>query len=280
MKVMGVLRQSAEIYRKNWVDLMLALLLELALRGICLAPMLFLCAPGLEWLALLCVPLYLLIILPARENYALALQDMLSGGRVFSTQLVCPCDYGKKLLRGLKGTLCMLLWSALPIAGISLAVAAYLGMVDFFTLLRILDQIGGGSSVDGIIRVVLIIAATLVLPVIGCAVHCGGRHSAALGHRKLVKGHRVRLVALWAAGLVTLLPFVLVVLATIGNYIPAFVSQLKDSLTSGIVFEPLGVRAYILAGAVAVLLLPVLPFKNMLPAVYLRKAKEERYAAP
>lgn len=278
MKMKAVLQESLRLYRKNLPDLLLALLLELALRGICLAPMLFLAAEGLQWLAWLCVPMYLLIALPARENYALALQDMQQGGRVLSTQLVCPENYLKKLLRGLKGTLLMLLWAALPIAGVVAALMAYNGAVDFFTLLRILDQVGGGSSTAGIFRCAGVIAATFVLPLIGCAVHSGARHAIALGSRKLLRGHRGKLALLWVIGLVTLVPFMAVLLGCMGEYVIAFVSQLKNSLTSGIVFEPLGVRPLIVAAAAVVLLLPLLPLKNMLPAVYLRMAKEKTYA--
>ena len=46
------------------------------------AGLLFLLLPGYTCLAWLSVPLYVLIALPARQNYALALQDMLHGGTV------------------------------------------------------------------------------------------------------------------------------------------------------------------------------------------------------
>ena len=48
-----------------------------------------------------------------------------------------------------------------------------------------------------------------------------------------------------------------------------------DLLTSGMIFAPLGARPWIVLAAAVVLLLPALPVKNMLPAVYLRAAAEE-----
>ena len=152
MKVKNVWKDSFALYKKNFGPLCLALLAELVLRGIALCPVLFLVDNKLAPLALLAIPLYVLIVLPARQNFALALQDMMNGGSVFSTQLICPKDYGKKLLRGVKGMLCILLWSLLTIAGVTALYAALMGLVDFITLMRIFSAIGG-SVVDGILIV-------------------------------------------------------------------------------------------------------------------------------
>ncbi|MBQ8201411.1 MAG: hypothetical protein IJZ74_06560 [Clostridia bacterium] len=276
MKLMTVMRESLKLYRKNWTDLLLALLLELVLRAMCLTPVVFLASPSLAALAWLCVPMYIFIALPARQNYALALQDMMDGGRVFSLRLVSTKDYGRKLLRGLIGTGKMLLWSALSIAGVSAMLAIYNGVVDGFSALRLFSQLGGGSTTDGVMMAVGAIAATCILPVIGCAVHSGVRHAEALGNRKLVKSRHGALAALWVLGLALLIPFAAVLLITMGNWALAFIAQIKTSLLTGLVIEPLGARAYVLAAAVLVLLLPVLPLKNMLPAVYLRGVKENK----
>ena len=274
MKTSKVLQQSLQLYRKNWGDLMQALLVELALRGICLAPLMFLTSPGMEMLALACIPLYLLVVLPARENYALALQQMLAGGRVLSPQLISVENYGRKLLRGLCGLGRMLLWSLLPAAGVTLAWMAYNDAVDAFTLLRILARLGGDTT-GGLMVYFGMLGVSLLLPLFGCALHSGTRHAVALGKRGLLKGRRMRIVQLWLVGLVFLIPFVLVLGLCLGDYALAFVSQVKDLLTSGMIFAPLGARPWIVLAAAAVLLLPALPVKNMLPAVYLRAAAEE-----
>ena len=124
MKLKPVLTDTFRVYKKNFCPLCLALLVQIVLRGSALSPVLFLADKALAPLAYLAIPLYILIALPARQNYALALQDMMNGGSVFSLQLLCPRDYGKKLLRGLKGTVCILLWSTATIVSVTLLFSA------------------------------------------------------------------------------------------------------------------------------------------------------------
>ena len=275
MKVKNVWKDSFKLYKKNFGPLCLALLAELVLRGITLCPVLFLAEKKLSPLALLAIPLYVLIVLPARQNFALALQDMMNGGSVFSAQLICMKDYGKKLLRGVKGMLCILLWSLLTIAGVSALYAALMGLVDFITLMRIFSAIGG-SVVDGILIVAGAVAGSCLLILLGCAVHSGSRHAHAMGDKKLLKGSRLGLTALWFAGLALLLPFVAVAAFTLGDFAVTVVSALKNIQMPSLSLNAQP-AAMLIAGAV-VLLFPVLPLKNLLPAVYLRKVKEARDA--
>ena len=113
MKIFAVIRDSVKTYVRHFGELMEAFVVELALRGICLVPLLFLLLPGYTCLAWLSVPLYVLIALPARQNYALALQDMLHGGTVLSPRLISTRRYFFKLRRGLIGTVKMALWASL-----------------------------------------------------------------------------------------------------------------------------------------------------------------------
>ena len=276
MKMKPVLKESLRLYKKNFPQLCLALLVELVLRGIALSPVLFLADKALAPLALLAIPLYILIVLPARQNYALALQDMMNGGSVFSLQLVCPKDYWKKLLHGVKGMVCILLWSALTIAGVSLLYAAIMGMVDFITLMRIFSAIGG-SVMDGVMIVAAAVAASCLLILLGCAVHSGSRHAAALGNKKLMRGNRLRLTALWFVGLLLVVPFVVVAAATLGDYARTLISALKQlQLPSFALTVP---QSAALIGGAMLLLFPALPLKNLLPAVYLHLTKEKTDAA-
>ena len=275
MKVKNVWKDSFTLYKKNFGPLCLTLLVELVLRGIALCPVLFLADSKLAHLALLAIPLYVLIVLPARQNFALALQDMLNGGSVFSTQLICPKDYGKKLLRGVKGMLCILLWSLLTIAGVSALYAALMGLVDFITLMRIFSAIGG-SVVDGILIVAGAVAGSCLLILLGCAVHSGSRHAHAMGDKKLLKGSRLGLTGLWFAGLALLIPFVAVAAFTLGDFAVTVVSALKNMQMPSLSLN--GQQAAMLIAGAVVLLFPVLPLKNLLPAVYLRKVKEARDA--
>ena len=276
MKMKPVLKETLHLYKKNFPQLMLALLVELVLRGIALSPVLFLADKSLSSLALLAIPLYILIVLPARQNYALALQDMMKGGSVFSLQLISTKDYGKKLWRGVKGMVCMLVWSALTIGGVWLLYAAVMGLVDFITLMRIFSAIGG-SVVDGVLIVAAAVAGSMVLILLGCAVHSGSRHAIAMGDKQLLKGSRLRLTALWFLGLVLVIPFVAVLVLVLGGYLGTLIEGLKNLQIPSIALN-LKQTATLLGGAI-LLLCPVLPLKNLLPAVYLHKAEETRHDA-
>lgn len=275
MKLKPVLKAALAEYKKNFPQLCLALLVELVLRAIALSPLVFLADKALAPLAYLAIPLYILIALPARQNYALALQDMMNGGSVFSLQLISTKDYGKKLLRGVKGLVCILLWSLLTIAGVSLLYAAVMGLVDFITLMRIFSAIGG-TVMDGVMIVAAAVAASCLLIVLGCAVHSSARHAVALGDKKLVKGNRLRLIALWFLGCVLVVPFAAVVVAALGDYALTLIASLKNLQLPAFTLNVK--QAAMLIGGAVVLLVPVLPLKNLLPAVYLRKVKEARDA--
>ena len=275
MKMKPVLKDTLHIYKKNFGHLCLALLAEIILRAICLSPLLFLADKALAPLAWLAVPLYVLIALPARQNYAVALQDMLAGSSVFTPRLISTQDYWKKLLRGVKGTICILLWSAVTIGGISWMYAALTGMMDFITLMSIFKTIGGGVA-EGILMVTGGVAASMLLIVLGCAVHSGSRHAIALGNKKLMRSNRLRLTALWFLGCILVLPFAAVVVYALGDYALSLVRELKNLKLPAFTLSVK--QAALLIGGAAVLLFPALPLKNLLPAVYLRKVKEARDA--
>lgn len=277
MKKIHVWRESFRLYKQNFPQMMLALLVELVLRAMALSPLLFAADATLAPLCWLAVPLYLLIVLPARENYALALQDMLNGGSVFSVRLISTENYGKKLLRGLKGTLCLLCWSALTIAGISLLYAAVMGLVDFITLMCIFAAIGG-SFVDGVVVVAAAVAGSMLFILLGCAVHSGTRHAIAMGEKRLMKGNRLRLTALWFAGLLLVLPFVAVAAVALGDFAISLFNELKNLKLPAFTLNLR--QTLLLAGGALVLLCPALPLKNLLPAVYLRAVKEQTHDAP
>lgn len=279
MKSNSALKESLRLYKKNFGPLCLTLLVELVLRAIALTPLMFLLEKTLAPLAWLAVPLYLLIVLPARQNYALALQDMMNGGSVFSTRLISVEDYGKKLLRGLAGTLCILLWSVVTVVSATLLYAAYEGHwgLDVLTLMRLCASVGGGDFVGGLMIILAAIAASVLLILLGCAVHSGSRHAAAMGDRTLLKGSRLRLIGLWFLGLVLLAPFAAVVVLALGDYAITLLNALKD-FSFPDTFALNARQLAMLAGGAIVLLFPVLPLKNLLPAVCLRVIKEKRDA--
>ena len=279
MKKKSVWKESFRLYKKNFGPLLLALLVQLVLRAIALSPMLFLADKQYACLAFAAIPLYLLLVLPARQNYALALQDMMNGGSVFTTQMICMKGYWRKLWRGVKGMLRILLWSVVTIVSVVLLYAAFMGHwgLDVITLMRICSSVGSGDIVNGLLLIMGGIAASVLLILLGCAVHSGTRHAFALGDKNLLRGSRLRLTALWFGGLVLLIPFAAVVVYALGDYALTMVNALKNfSFPSSFALNTRQV-AMLAAGAV-VLLFPLLPLKNLLPAVYLRMVKEERDA--
>jgi len=275
MQLKPVVKESLRLYKKNFAPLMLCLLVQGVLRFIALTPLLFLADKALAPLALLALPLYLLIALPARQNVALALQDMIGGGSVFSLRLLSTADYARKLLRGLKGTLCMLLWSALTLSGVTLLFLSFKGLTDGFTLMGVFYVIGG-SVADGVWIVLGALCASTLLILLGCALHSGSRHAAALGDKALLRGNRLRLMGLWFLGMLLVIPFVIVVIAVLGSFILTLPEALRNMQLPSLTLT--ASQWGMLLVSAAVLLLPLLPLKNLLPAVYLHMAKEARDA--
>ncbi len=257
------------LYKEHFGPLMLALLVQLILRGIALTPLMFLADKALAPLAWLAVPAYLFIVLPARQNMALAIRDLLAGGSVFTVRLIETDGYGKKLLRGLKGMLYMLLWSAVTIAGVAWLVLMYKGVgnMDGFSLLGVFANVGqivGGKTIEGALLIIGCIAATGVLGMTGCALHCGDRH---VQCRKDLKGMRGGLIGLWFTGFVLVTPFLLAVALTMGGWAMGALREFLNTLT----FSALAIQAsqvWKLALS-TIVLLPVIPFRTLLPAVYL-----------
>ena len=275
MKIKPVLKESLRLYKTNFGPLLLAQLVELVLRAIALTPVLFLADKALAPLAWLALPLYLLIVLPARQNYALALQGMIRGESVFSLQLMATQGYWKTLWRGMKGTRCRLVWSAATLTGIVLLYLSFKKWMDGFTLMSVFYAIGG-SVADGVWIVLGAIAASTLLILLGCAVHCGSRHAFALGDRQLLWGSRLRLAALWFLGLLLVVPFAMVAVAILRDYAMSLLDTLMNlQLPSFALTLP---QLGMLAVGAAVLLYPLLPLKSMLPAVYLHQVKEARDA--
>lgn len=276
MKLSSVLRETARVYRANLVQGALCVLLQLVLRLIVAAPLLALAAKEIRWVALASIPLYFLIIPVARQNMAQAMQTAIGAGPLFSLQLISWENYGLKFRRGLKQALVLLIWAVLFIAATGVVLWAYAGRIDAFTLLRVLMDLGGGSTMEGVKRVLLIYAATLLPIVIGCAFHSGTRHAWALGDKKLLRGHRLGLMKTWFAGLVGLVPFFAVVGVVCAGFVSALVSALSNFATGGLELPSIGTNVYIILAAFVLLFLPMLAFKQLMTAVHVHGLKEKK----
>lgn len=281
MKISTAWRDALKVYRAHPGDALLATLLELVLRLMAAAPLLLLASKETAPWALSSVVLFILIVLPARQNAAEAMQDALNGGRLFSMRLVSTERYWRKVGRGLRQGVLLMLWGSLWIAATALAIFIYAGktiegVTDVFTLLRALMILGGGSSISGAKIVLLLYALTLVPLMIGFAFHSGTRHALALGDRTLVRDRREPIIFLWLSGLVTVLPFAAVTGAVGMGFLSALSAALANIGTGGISLPAFDQNIYLIGGAFVVLLLPLLPIKQLLPAAYMRGVKEHR----
>ena len=274
MKMSKILSKTAQVFFEKSGQGIVCVLVQLALRLMVAAPLLFLVTTEVPYLALLSIPLYLLIIPVARQNMAEAMQDAISGGELLSAKLISTENYGRKFLRGLKQALLMLLWAALFIAPTVVLLWAYAGRIDAFTLMRVVMDLGGGSFMNGIKLVLVIYAATVLPIVLGCAFHSGARHAYALGDKKLIRGHRGGVMLVWLAGLVALIPFFAVVGWAGMDFVSGLVSALGNLGGGSIQLPSLGNKVYIIAAAAVVLLLPRLCFKQLMTAVYVRGLKD------
>ncbi len=292
MKIWTVIRDSVRVYARNFVDLMLAFFLQAMLRAMCLTPLLFLLSEQLGFLAWLCVPMYALIVLPARQNYALAMQDMLHGGRVFSTRLISTERYLFKLWRGAIGVMKAALWLVLPALAVTVMYQIYKGEGalssavmslwgiterDGFSAMRWF-RLFGSDTIDGLKNLLLMVAALFALPVIGCMVHIGARHAVALEDKSLLRGQRLKLWVIWALSLLLFLPFMAVLGVTLGSNLKAFISGFGEMfLSKSFNIPELGEKLYLIAAAFVVLFLPMVPLKQLMPAVAVHQQMQSKY---
>ena len=275
MKISAAFRDACRVYFGHMGDSLKFLVVEACITLAAFAPVLFLTNEKLKWLALLAIPFYLLLVLWARVNAAAAMRDALKGGRLFSYRLAEPDGYGSKLAYGLKRGLRMLFWSA-PMIALVAVMRSYMagaGNVDGLTLMRTVKRFGGGTTTTGVLYVALILLATLILIAIGCAFHSGDRHAFVRNDPKLVKGHHGKIMLCWLCSLVTLLPLVIAIVAVIFRYLPAL-KDLTDIVTKKKA-APSTKETLIILAAGAVLTLPLLPLRSLIPAAFVNGLVKE-----
>ena len=154
MSIPSAFRNAFRICFRHPADTLKFLATELCLVLICLAPLLFLADMQIWYPAVLAVPLWILVMFPARMNAAEAMQDSLRGGRLFSLRLADPADWRDKVLCGLKRTVFLLLWASPLIAAAVYAWRHFSGLVDGFTLLAMIKQFGGGDFTSELLELV------------------------------------------------------------------------------------------------------------------------------
>ncbi|MDO4483642.1 MAG: hypothetical protein Q4C54_04200 [Clostridia bacterium] len=271
------------LYRRHFGGLLLMLVVQLMVVLMSLAPLLFLLNPATRLLALLCPVLFVLLVLPMRQNAAMIMRDLQKYDTVYVRGLISVKDYGCKLRCGLMGIVCMLPWMLLFIASTGLLYYVYSanpeqGGMDVFAVMRLVRQIGGGSTVTGVKYVVLMYLATLLPVLAGFAFHSGTRHAYALGDRKIIKGHRGGVVAVWLLGLVTVVPFIAVAGAAGFTYVQELMKALSNIMGGLSLPKPDG-KLYIIVAAFVLLLLPLVPLKQLMTSCYVNLIAEGEHKA-
>ena len=249
------------------------LVVEVCMTLAAFTPMLFLTNESLQWLALLAVPFYLLLVLWARANAAAAMRDALQDGSLFSIRLAEPEGYGRKLAYGLKHCLMLAVWAAPLAACLVIAKMHISGDMDALTLMRIIKEFGGDDLMTGFLYLALILLGAILILLAGFAFHSGDRHAFVRDNPALIRGRRGKIMCCWLCALVTLLPFLAAAAVVIYRYLPAL-SNPSDILTKEAELPSTKVTVIVLAAG-AVLTLPLLPLRSLISAAYVDGLEKE-----
>ena len=274
MKISAALKDAFRAYSDHFGDTVKFLVVEACITLAAFIPLLFLIEDGLKFLALLAVPFYLLLIPWARVNAAAAMRDAFGEGRIFSYRLAEPGSYGRKLAFGLIQGLKLLFWAVPLIVCLVIAKNHVAGDLDGFTMMKMIKDFGGGDLMTGVLYLVLIFVAALILLIIGCAFHSGDRHAYVRATRKLLKGHHGKIILCWICSLLALLPLIVAIAVTIVRYLPVL-NDLNGLLTNEINLPSTRVTLIILAAG-AVLTIPLLPLRSMIPAAFVNGLEKEQ----
>lgn len=244
---------------------------ELCLTLICLAPLLLLTDPSLQYGALLSGVLLLLLMPVIRVNAAGAMQAALAGESLLNRRIADPTAYREKLGCGLKRFLFLLAWSAPMIACGWIAYTNFTGETDGFTVMRNIKSFGGGDLMTGVLYLGIIVIVALLLIALGCAFHSGARHAFVLGDEQRIKGHHGKLILTWLCALITVLPLLIAAGMAVARYLPV----LKDlnGLLYGTVNLPDTKTTLIILCVGGVLTVPLMPLRSMIIAAYVKGLK-------
>ena len=273
MKISSAFQDASRVYFGHFGATVKFTVVELCMTVAALTPVLFLMESGLQFLALLAVPFWILLMFWARVNAAEAMKDALNGGSLFSQRLAEPDGYGKKLLFGVKRMLLLLLWAAPLIAAIVVARVHMSGDLDGFTVLRMIKGFGGGDLMTGVLYLILILVATILLLAFGCAFHSGDRHAYAAGNPKLLRGHHGKIVLCWLCALMAVLPILIAAVVLVFRYLPAL--QDLNGIMAGTSHLPSTKDSLIIAGVGAVLTVPLLPLRSLINAAFVNGLDRE-----
>ena len=275
MKISDAFRNAFRVYFGHFGASLKFLVAELCMTLAALSPLLFLAADGwMKWLALLVIPLWLFLMLWARVNAAGGMQTALNGGSLFSMQLIDPTAYREKVVYGLKRCGLLLLWGSPLIASVVIARLYMGGKTDGLTVLRMIKKFGGGDLSTGMLYLGIILVATILLFAFGCAFHSGDRHAFVRDNPKLVRGHHGKIILCWLCSLMALIPLIAAIAYAVIYLLPvvkdvtAYVMTKEKAMPS--------IKPVIIAlAAGAVLTIPLLPLRSLIPAAFVNGLEKE-----
>ena len=273
MTISAALKDAFRVYKEHFGITVKFLIVEACITLAAVTPLLFLTDSNLKLFALLAVPFWILLVFWARVNAAVAMRDALKDGSLFGYRLIDPSEYGKKLVYGLKRMLMLLFWSVPLIACLVIAKIHYSGDMDGFTLLRAIKDFGGGDLMTGVLYMVLIFVAAVLLLAFGCAFHSGDRHAFVRNDPKMLRGHHGKIVLSWICSLITLLPLIAAIIAVIMRYLPAL--QDLNGVVMNTVSLPSTRVSLIILAVGAVLTIPLLPLRSLIPAAFVNGLEKE-----
>ncbi len=290
------LHHACAAYGRNFGEVLLFLLFQIAVRLIAAVPLIALFTPGYGWIAWLSPLLFVLIVMPARRAAACAYRSLLRGGALFTREMgIGWKPYGRLLWESLKTAFCVLLWSAPLIAAGVWAYSLFRaegvqGSTDGLTLIRQVRDFGGGDPVRGAVYLALAVLALILLMTVGCAFHSGARHDKAQPPKQIrFFRHRGRAMLAWLLGMLLFLPFALAVALVIWDVLRGVLGGLLNAVRdlgsgSGAGEQELQAavqqaestvqteagahawRGWVLAGSFLLLFLPVFPLRALFSA--------------
>ncbi len=259
MKLSDMIRKAWKAYTASFGETLKFLVIEACLTLFCLTPLLFLSKGKLAPLAWISVPLWFLILIPARMNAAEVMAGALEGGKLGSVALVSGERYGAKLVCGLKRFGFLLLWGIpLIFCGAEFRIH-FSGTTDSLTVLRMVISLGGGDMMNGIRILGWILAGSLLVFTAGCAFHSCARHAFARGGCRLRHG---KVILCWLIGLVCVLPMLAAAVLVVFRYLPVLRNVTDIVRKTAKLPDTKGTLMMLAAGAV--LTLPLLPLRSLL----------------
>ena len=283
IRIFKAFRTAFRVGGHQFGGLIKFLVVEICVMLICLVPLFFLLEKSIRFLAALVIPMWILIMNPIRMNAAVAMQDALNGGQLFTARLLETEGWWRKVWNGLKRALFLAIWTVPLAAGMYYGYRLWKGAddMDGFTLLQSIQDFGGGDVTTGIVYISMIVMGLVMFLWIGVAFHSGARHAHALGISRKLRSHHGKIVFGWLISWIILWP-VLITMMIMGGAVQSVMMDVNGIVTETVKIPNIRILLGIV-GAGALLTLPLIPFRSLVTASMVNQLKEkdeEENAAP